>query len=408
MNENQQLKAFVAFLFVFMVMALSQAAMAATAPFTWVTNASGAYKKADTAEALCQLLHPTYHAFTGVAGTAGSGSGAIGGVNHFFKWAAVPAGTYCRTVAGGVNLAYVYNSQYCTAPATSIGGTAPNATCTVCPTGYVEAGGVCTLPTPCTDNAGQVHSSGYYDLGTNENATPDTTTCDGTCELSYNGGGVVARQVVNGVYHYFSQGSYVVTSSTCSVADAKTASSNLPAASCNPATQDQGTVNGNFVCLDRESNKTTTDAPPVTNPDGSTDQTSTTTDSATGETTTTVTHTAPDGTVTKTTSTKPTVPTDFCKNNPNDPTCKKDDIPWGTIPEAGIIPTHDVPVDTAYTVIGGEGVCPADQTISFMGTGLTWSYQPICTFAEMIRPLVIGLAWLSFAFIIVGGLSRAK
>jgi hypothetical protein len=251
------------------------------------------------------------------------------------------------------------------------------------------------------------------DLGTDENVTPPVSACDGTCELSYNGSGVVARQLVGGAYHYFSEGSYTRVATSCTVSDVPSGSATLPPATCDAATQDQGTVNGKFICLNRETNKTTTTAPPVTNPDGSVTETTTSSDSATGKDTITTKTTAADGTVTTSVETKPTPgspgdSTDFCVANPTDATCTKDDIPWGSIPEEGLIPVHEIPVTTAYSVIGGEGQCPADASVSFLGTGLTWSYAPLCTFAEMIRPLVIAMAWLSFAFIIVGGLGRAK
>lgn len=273
------------------------------------------------------------------------------------------------------------------------------------------ANGVCEEPppvNPCTDSAGQTASSGMYDLGPDGNATPPTTVCDGSCELAYNGSGVVARQLVGGEFHYFSQGSYIRTATECSGTTAPAASSSLPPPSCDPATQDQGTVNGKFVCLNRSNTETKTTPPPVTNPDGSTTETTTTTDSSTGMTTTTATTTATDGTVTSTTTSAPGTSDPFCVANPTHESCTKDDIPWGTIPGAELIPVHEVAVDTQYDVIGGEGVCPADANVSFMGQALTWSYAPLCTFADMIRPLVIALAWLSFGFIIVGGLGRAK
>lgn len=168
-------------------------------------------------------------------------------------------------------------------------------------------------------------------------------------------------------------------------------------------------MNGRFVCLPRETTKTTTESPPVTNPDGSTTQT-TTTDNGDGTQDITVTVTMPDGTKTVTTTTAPAPNSDnsFCEANPTHDSCRKDDIPWGEIPEAGLIPVHEVETSTAYDVMGGEGQCPADQTVSFLGQSITWSYAPICTFAQAIRPLVIGLSWLSFGLILVGGLGRAK
>lgn len=275
-----------------------------------------------------------------------------------------------------------------------------------------DASGKCVTPPPpsiCETTSGQVVSSGLYDLGILDTAKPPNTTCDGACELSYTGSGIVARQTVGGAYHYFSQGSYTRTKTACSTSTALAGVPTIPSPSCNPLTQDQGTVNGKFVCLNRTNQATTTTAKPVTNADGSTSQTTTTVDTTTGNTTTTTNNTAVDGSKTSTTETKPTPgtpgdSTEFCKNNPSDPSCTKDDIPWGTIPEAGIIPTHNVPVTTAYTVVGGEGQCPAPSSIDVFGQLIEWTYQPVCTFAQMIRPLLIGLSWLSFAFIVVGGI----
>lgn len=278
-----------------------------------------------------------------------------------------------------------------------------------CPAGLVEDGGVCRQPNVCDETAGQTVSSGLYDLGTDPEALPPTTTCDGQCELSYTGSGVVTRQLVGGVWHYFAEGSYTRVASACSGSTAIDGAPALPPPSCDPATQDQGTVNGRFVCLPRETTKTTTESPPVTNPDGSTTQT-TTTDNGDGTQDITVTVTMPDGTKTVTTTTAPAPNSDnsFCEANPTHDSCRKDDIPWGEIPEAGLIPVHEVETSTAYDVMGGEGQCPADQTVSFLGQSITWSYAPICTFAQAIRPLVIGLSWLSFGLILVGGLGRAK
>lgn len=67
------------------------------------------------------------------------------------------------------------------------------------------------------------------------------------------------------------------------------------------------------------------------------------------------------------------------------------------------IPVHDLPINATPTPVGGAGSCPADITTSIFG--LTWSYQPFCNFATAIKPLIIGFAWLSFAYI-VGGAVR--
>lgn len=319
-------------------------------------------------------------------------------------------GSYSRYAIGGTSPRYLNtycNYLYSGSPRIDsiVLKTAYETTTTSCPTGLVldVATGVCRQPNECDATAGQVVSSGMYDLGTDSNATPPTTTCDGTCELSYTGSGVVARQLVGGEWHYFSEGSYTRTAASCAENTAIAGGDSLPPPSCDPATQDQGTVNGRFVCLERTTTKTTT-SDTVTNPDGSTTTTTVEADTATGEQTTTTTTTQPDGSSTSSTVTEPIPGTSdpFCVANPTHETCRKDDIPWGDIPGAETLPELGIPVSTSYSVIGGEGSCPADASVSFMGQQLTWSYSPLCTFAQAVRPILIGLAWLGFGFIVLG------
>lgn len=97
----------------------------------------------------------------------------------------------------------------------------------------------------------------------------------------------------------------------------------------------------------------------------------------------------------------PEIP-NFCEENPDAAACAKQ----GEIPTPDIIPTHDVDFSTAWSPVGSGAGCPADVSLSFLGQPLSWSYAPICTMAETIRPLVIGFAWLGFGFIIVGGLRK--
>lgn len=73
---------------------------------------------------------------------------------------------------------------------------------------------------------------------------------------------------------------------------------------------------------------------------------------------------------------------------------------FGTPPAPDSLSTLEVPVNPTVTPIGGAGSCPADVTTSHFG--ITWSYQPICDFADAIRPLIIGFAWLAFAYIVAG------
>lgn len=48
------------------------------------------------------------------------------------------------------------------------------------------------------------------------------------------------------------------------------------------------------------------------------------------------------------------------------------------------------------------GACPAPKTHVLMGRSFQFSVQPICDFASMIRPLLIGFAWLAAAMTFLG------
>lgn len=85
-----------------------------------------------------------------------------------------------------------------------------------------------------------------------------------------------------------------------------------------------------------------------------------------------------------------------CQQHPNTIGCAE----FGAIPGPESLTTLQVPVSPTIIPVGGAGSCPADITTSIYG--LTWSYQPICDFASAIRPLIIGFAWLAFAYIVAG------
>lgn len=71
---------------------------------------------------------------------------------------------------------------------------------------------------------------------------------------------------------------------------------------------------------------------------------------------------------------------------------------FGTPAAQEPLTTLEIPLNPDYSAIGGAGACPASVTVA----GITWSYQPFCDFASAIRPLIIGFAWLSFAYIVAG------
>lgn len=85
-----------------------------------------------------------------------------------------------------------------------------------------------------------------------------------------------------------------------------------------------------------------------------------------------------------------------CETNPNSLGCAQ----FGEIPAPDVLPETQIPASTTVVPIGGPGVCPAAVTTTKFG--LTWSYQPICDFAEAVKPFILGFAWLGFAYIVAG------
>jgi hypothetical protein len=115
--------------------------------------------------------------------------------------------------------------------------------------------------------------------------------------------------------------------------------------------------------------------------------------------TTNVTVTNNAGAITTTTTTTPAPdnePTSECAKNPNTVGCMK----------PGDLPT-DAPVWQTRTVdygaenLGFTGACPAPVTWVVFGLNLTWSYQPICDIAWMVRLALLIMAGLSAAGIVV-------
>lgn len=91
-------------------------------------------------------------------------------------------------------------------------------------------------------------------------------------------------------------------------------------------------------------------------------------------------------------------PPDPCTTNPDRAGC----VPLGDSPPMETIPEVDL-VDAVSVQSLGSGICPADISLPL---GMSWSFTPICTFADNIRPLVIGFAWLSFGLIVAGGVRQ--
>lgn len=293
-----------------------------------------------------------------------------------------------------------------------------------CASGSVpNSQGACVAPSICDTSPGVVVSSGMYDLGTSQTANPPRITCDGTCELSYTGSGVVARALVGGVYHYYSDGSYTRTTSKCSGASTALTGGTLPAPTCNSTTQDSGTVNGVFVCLDKSKTTTTTvETTTSTSGDVKTDVTTATTTNADGTQTTytktTTTNTTTGATATTTTQIKTDPDQGFCTANPTAPGCQKisDEClknpgllscqQMGDVPTGDTVPRSSIPVTFSPVAIASNATCPAPLTVTLSGFTIPIDFDPICSYASQLRPVILAVSYLS-AILIVFGVGRS-
>jgi len=92
--------------------------------------------------------------------------------------------------------------------------------------------------------------------------------------------------------------------------------------------------------------------------------------------------------------------TDWCKLNPDASGCK----PLDEVPDVEL---EENTITLSISPVAGfgpdTGTCPADRTLfSKGGSPIVWSWGQYCTFAEGIRPLIVGFAWLSALMIVVG------
>lgn len=75
----------------------------------------------------------------------------------------------------------------------------------------------------------------------------------------------------------------------------------------------------------------------------------------------------------------------------------------GSIPDE-TLPTENRSIALIQPVdIGNAGQCPAPMTATVAGMTIEWSFDPLCQYANALRPLVLALAWLSAGVIFIGG-----
>lgn len=204
-------------------------------------------------------------------------------------------------------------------PGNSTGLPASNPASCTCDGGYKPNGDAKQCVADCTADA-EV-SSGWYDIGESQGASPQLLGCKGLCEVVFDGTSPAGSAMVQGKKHWYAKGAYIATGGSCPAAMADkpigTGTPTKPEDTCAPG-EAQGTVNGKAVCVkqsgedagkptDDSANKgsKSTEKSTVTNPDGSTTTTEVTTeiDSKGNKTvTTTKTTNRPDGSSSSTTN----------------------------------------------------------------------------------------------------------
>ncbi|WP_217361886.1 virulence factor TspB C-terminal domain-related protein [Paraburkholderia agricolaris] len=102
-----------------------------------------------------------------------------------------------------------------------------------------------------------------------------------------------------------------------------------------------------------------------------------------------------------TTGTTPTTQ-DPCQLEPNASAC----APLGTAPAAPPIPTSSANVSMSPWAVGApDGVCPAPQVVTVLGSPLSLSWDPVCQFVQKVRPLILAICALAAALIVAMGVS---
>jgi hypothetical protein len=290
-----------------------------------------------------------------------------------------------------------------------------------CPTGttYDTTTGTCTNP-PCP--SGTNVSSGWYDTPNSGTGAPPTTACSGSCSVNYSGGSITKTAIVNGIPHYYSQGSYDTNGFTCSSGEP---SVGFATAAVPPDTCPDGQIfvrnSFGFICaLDFSAAAAASSVPATSShPAGSSaptqasvNTTSTTTNTSTGSTTTTTgTMTIPPITL--------NLPPDLAKTG--DITSqtatlvsKMDELKFpytdvtsklGSAPTSELVP-HTTPTFTATPVIFASAAgCPAPISFTVYGHDYFISYQPFCDFSSNIRTLFLALAAVTAAMIFAAGMT---
>jgi hypothetical protein len=307
-------------------------------------------------------------------------------------------------------------------------------TTTVCPSGSTLTGSSCVcdgasvpnasatacVAPPCASNLNI--SSGWYDTPNSGTGAPPTTACAGSCSVNYSGSSISKTAIVNGIPHYYSQGSYDTNGFSCTSGEPSVGSAT---AAVPPDTCPDGQIfvrnSFGFICAVDFTAAAAASSVPATSlhPAGSSaptqasvNTTSTTTNTSTGSTTTTTgTMTIPPITL--------NLPPDLAKTG--DITSqtatlvsKMDELKFpytdvtsklGSAPTSELVP-HTTPTFTATPVIFASAAgCPAPVAFTVYGHDYFISYQPFCDFSSNIRTLFLALAAVTAAMIFAAGMT---
>lgn len=95
----------------------------------------------------------------------------------------------------------------------------------------------------------------------------------------------------------------------------------------------------------------------------------------------------------------PTETDDFCAKNPDVLACQKE-IKLGELQPVPLVnEDRELEIDAET---GQTAACPAPVSLSVGGRVVDISYDMVCEFADLVRPLFIGFAWLSAALTFMG------
>lgn len=292
-----------------------------------------------------------------------------------------------------------------------VNSTGSSGSCT-CNTGFAPStdGFSCVSTLSCT--AGNTVSTGFYDLGTDPSVSPVTSTCSGGCGATYEGSGISARRLVNGIYHYYSVGAYVSTASACSGSDLSNSDSALPTDQC-ASNQSAVIMGGKTKCY--------SDSGVPSDPNSASAVASAT--SAGDLAAQSAIQAARDmesdaglspgsgvggagsvaaGNIASDQSQdgKDQVERNFCKENPESKICLDQD--FGEVSDTAL-DVLEKPVSITPVSIGSAGTCPAPTSFTIAGRTGNFSWTTYCNFASGIKPIMLVFAWLSAAGILIGG-----